>query len=110
MKTARPTTRPRSARWPRPAVTFLVVAGYVDQGGSGIIQAALDTGAFDTFVFPDGMVSQALVDNFGSDIDGSFGQNPGTDSEGANIYQSMAEEAGFDGTSPFSAEAMTRRR
>jgi branched-chain amino acid transport system substrate-binding protein len=84
---------------------LLVVAGYVDQGGSGIIQAALDTGAFDTFVFPDGMVSQALVDNFGSDIDGSFGQNPGTDSEGASIYQSMAEEAGFDGTSPFSAES-----
>jgi len=83
----------------------LVVAGYVDQGGSGVIQAALDTGAFDTFVFPDGMVSQALVDNFGSDIDGSFGQNPGTDSEGATIYQSMAEEAGFDGTSPFSAES-----
>jgi branched-chain amino acid transport system substrate-binding protein len=83
----------------------LVVAGYVDQGGSGIIQAALDTGAFDTFVFPDGMVSQALVDNFGSDIDGSFGQNPGTDSEGAAIYQGMAEAAGFDGTSPFSAES-----
>jgi branched-chain amino acid transport system substrate-binding protein len=83
----------------------LVVAGYVDQGGSGIIQAALDTGAFETFVFPDGMVSQTLVDNFGSDIDGSFGQNPGTDSDGANIYQQMASDAGFDGTSPFSAEA-----
>jgi branched-chain amino acid transport system substrate-binding protein len=83
----------------------LVVAGYVDQGGSGIIQAALDTGAFDTFVFPDGMVSQTLVDNFGSDIDGSFGQNPGTDSDGAQLYQAMAAEAGYDGTSPFSAEA-----
>ncbi len=83
----------------------LVVAGYVDQGGSGIVQAALDTGAFDTFVFPDGMVSQALVDNFGADIDGSFGQNPGTDSEGAGLYQAMATEAGYDGTSPFSAEA-----
>ncbi|MGP1358014.1 ABC transporter substrate-binding protein [Roseicyclus sp.] len=83
----------------------LVVAGYVDQGGSGMVRAALDTGAFDTFVFPDGMVSQALVDNFGAEIDGSFGQNPGTDSEGAAIYQGMASEAGFDGTSPFSAEA-----
>jgi branched-chain amino acid transport system substrate-binding protein len=83
----------------------LVVAGYVDQGGSGMVRAALDTGAFDTFVFPDGMVSQALVDNFGAEIDGSFGQNPGTDSEGAAIFQGMASEAGFDGTSPFSAEA-----
>ena len=76
----------------------LVVAGYVDQGGSGIIQAALDTGAFDTFVFPDGMVSQALVDNFGDQIDGSFGQHPGTDSDGAAIFQNMASEAGFRGT------------
>ena len=33
----------------------LVVAGYVDQGGKGIIQASLDTGAFDTFYLPDGM-------------------------------------------------------
>ena len=61
----------------------LVVAGYVDQGGSGIVRAALDSGAFDTFLFPDGMISQTLVDNFGAEIDGSFGQNPGTDSEGA---------------------------
>ncbi len=83
----------------------LVVAGYVDQGGSGIVQASLDTGAFDTFVFPDGMVSQALQDNFGSDIDGSFGQHPGTDSEGAEIFHNMASDAGFDGTSPFSKES-----
>jgi branched-chain amino acid transport system substrate-binding protein len=83
----------------------LVVAGYVDQGGSGIVQAALDTGAFETFVFPDGMISQALQDNFGSDIDGSFGQHPGTDSEGASLYTAMATAAGFDGTSPFSPES-----
>ncbi|WP_213683781.1 ABC transporter substrate-binding protein [Roseicyclus sp.] len=83
----------------------LVVAGYVDSGGSGIIRAALDTGAFDTFVFPDGMVGQALVDNFGAEINGSFGQFPGTDSDGAEIYHNMAAAAGFDGTSAFSKEA-----
>ena len=83
----------------------LVVAGYVDSGGSGIIRAALDTGAFDTFVFPDGMVGQALVDNFGTEINGSFGQFPGTDSDCAEIYHNMASAAGFDGTSAFSKEA-----
>ena len=83
----------------------LVVAGYVDTGGSGIVQASLDTGAFDTFVFPDGMISEALTDNFGTDIDGSFGQHPGTDSDGAGIFHGMATEAGFDGTSPFAAES-----
>jgi branched-chain amino acid transport system substrate-binding protein len=41
---------------------------------------------------------EALVDNFGSDIDGSFGQNPGTDSEGAEIYRAWPKAAGFDGT------------
>jgi branched-chain amino acid transport system substrate-binding protein len=82
----------------------LVVAGYVDQGGRGIVQASVDTGAFDTFYFPDGMVSDALVANHGSDIDGSFGANPGTDSAGAATYAEMAEAAGFT-AGPFSAES-----
>ena len=84
---------------------LLVVAGYVDQGGSGIVRASLDSGAFDTFYFPDGMVSQALEDNFGSEIDGSYGANPGTDSPGAQLYQEMATAAEYDGTQPFSAES-----
>ena len=57
---------------------ILVVAGYVDQGGSGIIQAALDAGAFDTFELPDGMVSSTIEERFGTDLDGSFGQIPGS--------------------------------
>lgn len=83
----------------------LVVAGYVDQGGSGIVRAALDTGAFDTFVFPDGMVGQQLVDNFGAEIDGSFGQNPAAEGEGRDKYVELAKAAGFEGTDLFSAEA-----
>ena len=83
----------------------LVVAGYVDQGGSGVVRAALDSGAFDTFHFPDGMISAKLVENFGSEIDGSTGQVPGTNSEGAGIFATMAAAAGFDGTSPFAAES-----
>lgn len=83
----------------------LVVAGYTDQGGKGIIQASLDSGAFDTFVLPDGMVGQQLVDDIGPDLSGSFGQFPGTDSEGAEIFQGMAAEAGFEGTSAFAPES-----
>ena len=83
----------------------LVVAGYVDQGGSGVVRAALDSGAFDTFHFPDGMISAKLVENFGSEIDGSTGQVPGTNSEGAGIFATLAAAAGFDGTSPFAAES-----
>ena len=82
----------------------LVVAGYVDQGGSGIVRAALDAGAFDTFHFPDGMISSALTDNFGDEIDGSTGQHPGTDSPGAARFSEMVGDA-FDATSPFAPES-----
>jgi branched-chain amino acid transport system substrate-binding protein len=82
----------------------LVVAGYVDQGGSGIVRAALDSGAFDTFHFPDGMISQALQDNFGAEINGSTGQHPGTDSEGAAKYVEIIGDPAI-ATSPFSPEA-----
>lgn len=83
----------------------LVVAGYTDQGGKGIIQASLDSGAFDTFVLPDGMVGQQLVDDIGADLNGSFGQFPGTDSQGAEVFQGMAADAGFEGTSAFAPES-----
>lgn len=82
----------------------LVVAGYVDQGGSGIVRAALDTGAFDTFHFPDGMVSAKLEENFGTEINGSTGQNPGTDSPGVAKFAKLVGGA-FDATSPFTPES-----
>ncbi|MDH5530820.1 MAG: ABC transporter substrate-binding protein, partial [Paracoccaceae bacterium] len=83
----------------------LVVAGYIDQGGSGIVRAALDTGAFSTFYFPDGMVGEKLNENFGAEINGSFGALPGTDSPGAAKFQEMASSAGFDGTGAFAPES-----
>jgi branched-chain amino acid transport system substrate-binding protein len=83
----------------------LVVAGYVDQGGSGIIRSALDSGAFDTFYLPDGMVGAVLNDNFGAELNGSFGAYPGTDSAGAAMFVDMATAAGFDGTSAFAPES-----
>jgi branched-chain amino acid transport system substrate-binding protein len=83
----------------------LVSAGYIDQGGGGILRAALDSGAFDTFHFPDGMISVNLEDNFGSEIDGSTGQHPGTDSPGAAKIKDFGDAGGFDGTSPFTPES-----
>jgi branched-chain amino acid transport system substrate-binding protein len=82
----------------------LVVAGYVDQGGNGIVRAALDTGAFDSFHFPDGMIGAKLEEDFGSDIDGSTGQLPGTDSPGSAAFAEMVGDA-FDVTSPYTGES-----
>ena len=83
----------------------LVVAGYVDQGGSGIIQAALDTGAFSTFMLPDGMYGTVLEDKFGTSLDGSFGTVPGNDSPGGATFLEMTKAAGFDGTSSYTGES-----
>lgn len=83
----------------------LVVAGYVDQGGAGIVRGALDSGAFDTFVFPDGMVSQTLVDKFGAELKTSFGQNPAAEGPGRDKIIELAKTAGFDGSSAFAAES-----
>ena len=84
---------------------ILVVAGYTDQGGKGIIQASLDSGAFSQFVLPDGMVGEQLVTDIGAGLNGSFGQYPGTDSKGAEIFQGLATTAGFDGTGAFAPES-----
>jgi len=84
---------------------LLVVAGYIDQGGKGIIQGSIDSGAFSAFYLPDGMYGTPLVDAIGAPLNGTFGDVPGTDSEGAATFQTMATAAGFDGTASFTGES-----
>ncbi len=83
----------------------LVVAGYVDQGGKGIIQAALDTGAFSTFFLPDGMYGDSLIAAIGDGLNGTYGTVPGTDSDGAAKFAELATAAGFDPTSSYTGES-----
>lgn len=83
---------------------ILVVAGYLDQGGNGIIQASLDTGAFDIFFLPDGMIGEGLPKEIGSSLNGSIGTVPGTDSPGAAKFSDMATAAGFK-SGPFAMES-----
>ena len=73
----------------------LIVAGYLDQGGKGIIQASLDAGAFDTFVLPDGMIGDSLPEAIGSDLDGSYGTLPAAQGDGVAMFEKLASEAGF---------------
>ncbi len=83
----------------------LAVVGYLDQGGPGVIRAALDSGAFDTFVLPDAMVGDSISDKFGTEIEGSFGQVPGSDSEGTGMMVELAKAAGFEGSAPYAPES-----
>jgi branched-chain amino acid transport system substrate-binding protein len=84
---------------------ILVVAGYLDQGGLGIIQASLDSGAFETFGLPGGMIGDSLPKNVGPDLNGSFGQIAGSGGKGADAITALAKAAGFDGTSPYAPES-----
>ena len=56
----------------------VAVIGYLDQGGKGIIQGSLDSGAFDKFILSDGMIGDSLTDAFGKDLNKSFGSMPGS--------------------------------
>ncbi|MFZ5961741.1 ABC transporter substrate-binding protein [Thalassococcus sp. BH17M4-6] len=84
---------------------ILVVLGYSDSGGKGMIQAALDSGAFDTFMMGDGMYGDALLAELGDGMEGSFGAVPWSEGEGADAFASITEAAGINGESSFTRES-----
>lgn len=86
---------------------LLVVAGYLDQGGKGIIQASLDSGAFTKFGLPGGMVGDNLPLAIGPALDGSYGQVAQSDSAGAAMLLEMGKAAAvpFDASSPYTMES-----
>jgi branched-chain amino acid transport system substrate-binding protein len=83
----------------------LVVFGYLDQGGKGIIQTSLDTGAFEKFVLADGMVGASLIENIGEGLTGAIGTVPGSDSPGAKLFAEFAAANGVDSDGPYTGES-----
>ncbi|MBU2890484.1 ABC transporter substrate-binding protein [Celeribacter halophilus] len=83
----------------------LVVLGYVDQGGKGIIQAAADTGAFDTFLMGDGMYGDSLVADLGDIVEGSMGIVPWAEGEGTDAFNALGEAAGINVSSAYTRES-----
>ena len=83
----------------------LAVIGYIDQGGKGMIQASLDSGAFDAFVLSDGMIGDSLTEAFGSDLNKSFGSLPGSLGKGAGIFATVAAAGGIDSSGPYTGES-----
>ncbi|MGI9365132.1 MAG: ABC transporter substrate-binding protein [Rhizobiaceae bacterium] len=73
----------------------LAVFGYVDQGGKGIIQTSLDTGAFEKFILADGMIGESLIAAIGDDLNGTIGTLPGSDSAGAAKFKEVATAGGL---------------
>jgi branched-chain amino acid transport system substrate-binding protein len=83
----------------------VAVIGYLDQGGKGIIQGSLDSGAFDTFILSDGMIGDSLTDTFGKSLNKSFGSLPGSTGKGAGVFSKVAKAAGIDSSGPYTGES-----
>ncbi|GGK40688.1 ABC transporter substrate-binding protein [Salinarimonas ramus] len=84
----------------------LVVFGYVDQGGRGIVQASLDTGAFEEFVFADGMFGDSIIEAIGDELNGRvIGTVPGSDGAGTAAFADLAGAAGVDPTGTYAGES-----
>jgi branched-chain amino acid transport system substrate-binding protein len=82
--------------------TTLVVIGYADTGGRGIVTASEDTGAFTDYVFPDGMISDVTA---GAVADGSWGTIASPSTDLAANWESVAAAGDVDGTGAYSAES-----
>ena len=83
----------------------VAVIGYLDQGGKGIIQGSIDSGAFDTFILSDGMIGDSLTDTFGKSLNKSFGSLPGSTGKGAGVFTKVAKAAGIDSSGPYTGES-----
>ena len=83
----------------------VAVIGYLDQGGKGIIQGSLDSGAFDKFILSDGMIGDSLTDAFGKSLNKSFGSLPGSTGKGAGVFAKVASAGGVDSSGPYTGES-----
>ena len=83
----------------------VAVIGYLDQGGKGIIQGSLDSGAFDTFILSDGMIGDSLTEAFGKNLNKSFGSLPGSTGKGAGVFTKVAKAGGIDSSGPYTGES-----
>lgn len=84
---------------------WLAVLGYADQGGVGVIRAAVDTGGFEKFALGDGMFAESLIDAIGSDLNGTVGSVPWSEGEGADAFVKLAEDSGVDPDGSFRRES-----
>ena len=65
----------------------------------------METGAFSRFILADGMIGDSLIENVDGDLTGTFGTLPGSESEGANMFKSIASSNGIPGDGPFEPES-----
>ena len=81
----------------------LAVFGYADGGALSLTTASVDTGAFDSYIFADGMIGSGPALGGLDGLDGSWGTAPGG-SNAAASWASVTAAAGIT-PGPYSGEA-----
>ncbi len=84
---------------------LLVVFGYADQGGVGIIRAAVDSGAFEKFALGDGMFADSLLTAIGEGLEGTIGSVPWSEGEGTDAFVAASTAAGVNPEGSFRRES-----
>ena len=83
--------------------SVLAVFGYADGGALSLTTASVDTGAFDSYIFADGMIGSGPALGGLDGLDGSWGTAPGG-SNAAASWASVTAAAGIT-PGPYSGEA-----
>jgi len=83
--------------------SVLAVFGYADGGALSLTTASVDTGAFDSYIFADGMIGSGPALGGLDGLDGSWGTAPGG-SDAAASWATVTTAAGIT-PGPYSGEA-----
>ena len=83
----------------------VAVISSIDKGGKEIIQASIDSGAFNKFILSDRMISQSLIDIFGKKLRKSFGYISGSKSKGVGFFNKIASVQGINSSDPYTGES-----
>lgn len=83
----------------------LVVFGYADQGGLGILRSATESDAFPMYVLGDGMYRENLAESVGGNLDGSIGIVPWAEGEGADAFTNIFQKAGLTASGSYRRES-----
>ena len=84
----------------------LAVISDINSGGDKVIKSMLDIGMFNTFILPDGMIEEDIINNFKEkNLKKSFGYMPGLSNLGSKKFVNLAQKSGIDPDSPYTSES-----
>ena len=84
----------------------LAVISDKNSGGDKIIKSMLEIGMFNTFILPDGMIEEKIINNFKEkNLKKSFGYVPGLSNLGSKKFFNLAQKSGIDPNSPYTNES-----